>query len=153
MENAELSRGFIYLLSSTSTPINQSNHQIQTIEILQWQPYLASEIAMNTFENKALTCCDCKTSFVFSAEEQQFFAIKGLLNEPKRCLDCRIFTRMKREGKGPDSASRVICADCGVLSVVPFKPTGRKPVYCGECLRSRNSKTACPDQRQLVPAS
>jgi CxxC-x17-CxxC domain-containing protein len=106
---------------------------------------------MITFENKALACSDCNTSFLFSADEQQFFAIKGLLNEPKRCPDCRVITRLKREGKEPDSSSKVHCADCGVLSVVPFKPTGRKPVYCGACFRD-HSRNAYSDQRQLVPA-
>jgi CxxC-x17-CxxC domain-containing protein len=107
---------------------------------------------MLTFENKSLACSDCDNSFVFSADEQQFFATKGLLNEPKRCPDCRVVIRLKRDGKEPNQASKVSCADCGVLCVVPFTPTGCKPVYCGACFRTRHSRNVHWDQRELVPA-
>jgi len=34
----------------------------------------------------------------------------------------------------------VTCADCGNETQVPFKPDGRKPVYCQECYRKHRPK-------------
>ncbi len=45
---------------------------------------------MNTeFKDKTIVCQDCKEEFVFSAGEQEFFASRGLEQEPKRCKSCR----------------------------------------------------------------
>ena len=41
-------------------------------------------------EDKTLVCKDCGKEFVFTKGEQEFFAQKGLTNEPKRCKECRI---------------------------------------------------------------
>lgn len=40
-------------------------------------------------EDKTLKCQDCGQDFVFTAGEQEFFKLKNLPNEPKRCPDCR----------------------------------------------------------------
>jgi Probable zinc-ribbon domain len=40
------------------------------------------------YVDKELTCVDCKSTFIFNAGEQQFFASK-LLTPPKRCPGCR----------------------------------------------------------------
>ena len=42
-----------------------------------------------SFQDKSIQCSDCGTIFTFSAREQEFFASKGLTNEPKRCPQCR----------------------------------------------------------------
>lgn len=42
-----------------------------------------------TYEDKTLVCKDCGKEFVFTAGEQEFYAQKGLTNEPKRCKACR----------------------------------------------------------------
>lgn len=44
---------------------------------------------MNSDEDKTLVCKDCGKEFVFTAGEQEFYAEKGLTNEPKRCKECR----------------------------------------------------------------
>jgi len=31
----------------------------------------------------------------------------------------------------------VVCSDCGKPCSVPFKPDGRRPVYCRECFAKR----------------
>ena len=36
-----------------------------------------------SFADKTLQCADCGADFVFTAEEQEFFASKGYTNEPK----------------------------------------------------------------------
>jgi CxxC-x17-CxxC domain-containing protein len=103
------------------------------------------------FVNRALTCRDCSLSFVFSAGEQEFFSLKGLSNEPKRCPNCRVMSRLKRNGN-EQVATETECADCGAKTLVPFKPTGCKPVFCAACLRTRRSIESEQDARQLVPA-
>jgi len=35
---------------------------------------------------------------------------------------------------------KVVCADCGVETEVPFKPDGSRPVYCRECYQKRRAK-------------
>ncbi len=42
-----------------------------------------------SYANKALTCRDCGTEFIFTAGEQEFYAQKGFTNEPTRCPACR----------------------------------------------------------------
>lgn len=83
-----------------------------------------------------LTCKDCAGSFVFSAGEQQFFAERGLTNEPKRCQDCRLIARARRNGQ-TDHVTKSTCEDCGVAILVNFVPTGTKPIYCQTCIASR----------------
>ena len=41
------------------------------------------------YEDKTLVCKDCGAEFVFTAGEQEFYAEKGFVNEPKRCKSCR----------------------------------------------------------------
>ena len=40
-------------------------------------------------EDKTIVCKDCGAEFVFSVNEQQFYAEKGFTNDPLRCPDCR----------------------------------------------------------------
>jgi ribosomal protein S27AE len=42
-----------------------------------------------SFTNKSILCPDCGTTFNFTVGEQEFFASKGLINDPKRCPRCR----------------------------------------------------------------
>ncbi len=88
------------------------------------------------FKDRMLTCCNCSAEFIFSAGEQDFFHTKGLTNEPKRCQNCRVLVRAIRNGLEADKTTIVDCADCGAATRVPFRPTGRKPVYCSDCFRS-----------------
>ena len=41
------------------------------------------------FTDKQITCRDCGRPFTFTAGEQEFYANKGLMNEPTRCSSCR----------------------------------------------------------------
>jgi CxxC-x17-CxxC domain-containing protein len=105
-----------------------------------------------TFSSKALQCCTCSMSFIFSVDEQRFFLERGLVNEPRRCSNCRVLTRLKREGKDPETAIRLNCAQCGGLAVVPFKPTGCRPVYCGDCFHANQISERIAEKSQLEPA-
>mgnify|MGYP001259923154 CR=1 FL=1 len=50
------------------------------------------------YEDKTLTCVECQESFQFTAGEQEFYAQRGLTNEPKRCPTCRQARRSTRGG-------------------------------------------------------
>ncbi len=90
------------------------------------------------FVDKLLQCSDCGATFTFSAGEQEFFALKGFTNEPKRCPSCRQAKRMHRRENGgygyqPRQMFSAICSECGKECEVPFEPHGDRPVYCSEC--------------------
>ena len=85
----------------------------------------------NTYQNIELTCADCGCTFTFTAEEQEFYAEKGLVNVPKRCGDCRKARRQKSKRKMYDA----VCSECGAQTKVPFKPTEGKEVYCVDCYK------------------
>lgn len=90
-------------------------------------------------EDKTLNCCECGSDFVFSASEQEFYEEKGFTNEPRRCPTCRQ-ARKQRMG-GSDRPQRemfeTVCAECGQDTMVPFRPSDDRPVYCRECFSAR----------------
>ena len=95
------------------------------------------------YADKTLQCRECGMEFIFSAGEQEFYAGKGLVNEPGRCPACRAARKARLATSGAlmsdGSAPRVremhtaICAECGNQAIVPFLPRNDKPVYCSTC--------------------
>ncbi len=89
------------------------------------------------YQDKTLKCKDCGEEFIFTAGEQEFYAEKGLMNEPQRCKACRDArknaNRTPRENREMFPA---VCANCGKDTMVPFRPNSEKPVYCDECYRA-----------------
>ena len=90
-----------------------------------------------SYVDRTLTCRDCGKDFTFTAGEQEFYAQRGLMNEPRRCYDCRQSRRTgdNRE-RGPRELHEVICSNCGKPAQVPFLPTGSRPVYCADCFQT-----------------
>ena len=90
-----------------------------------------------SFEDKSIQCSDCGATFIFNAEEQEFFQAKGYTNEPKRCPSCRAARKTQRYGSAGYGSRRqmfpVVCAECGCDTEVPFEPREGRPVYCSEC--------------------
>lgn len=94
------------------------------------------------FTDKTLTCADCGQQFVFTADDQEFYASRGY-SEPKRCRSCRSLRRSEREGGETGAYTRaprperemfdVVCSNCGQPTKVPFQPRGDRPVYCRDC--------------------
>jgi CxxC-x17-CxxC domain-containing protein len=112
-----------------------------------------------------MTCRDCGQDFVWTAGEQEFYAQRGLTNEPRRCPDCRRARKSQGGGSGYagggsgyndggygnsgggyggggyDRPQRqmfsAVCSECGKDTQVPFQPRGDKPVYCSDCFASR----------------
>ncbi|MCD8175061.1 MAG: zinc-ribbon domain containing protein [Phascolarctobacterium sp.] len=90
-------------------------------------------------EAKTLTCCECNQEFAFTASEQEFYEEKGFTNEPRRCPACRQ-ARKQRMGGGerpPREMYPAVCAECGVETMVPFRPSMDRPVYCRGCFNAR----------------
>lgn len=90
---------------------------------------------MNNFEDQNLPCSDCGVTFVFTSEEQEFYAQKGF-STPKRCGACR--AARKQQSRRPERPRfEVTCSECGCATTVPFEPSNDKPVYCSDCYRAR----------------
>jgi CxxC-x17-CxxC domain-containing protein len=94
-----------------------------------------------TYEDRNLTCVDCSSEFVFSADDQQYHTEKGYENDPKRCPSCRQAKRDRSGGGGgggggyggPRQMYDAVCASCGSACQVPFQPRQDRPVYCSDC--------------------
>lgn len=101
------------------------------------------------FEDKELVCVDCGQTFIFTAGEQEFYASRGLTNEPRRCPNDRRNRRERRDSGGGGGGGgggyraremyAATCANCGRETQVPFKPTGVRPVYCSDCFSRMRS--------------
>src|SRR5213080_1537005 len=101
---------------------------------------------MDTFNDKNLSCADCGQEFVFSKNEQAFYAERGFTNEPKRCKNCRDKRKTARDGNGGGGGRERQWGSgtgdsCGVGTEVPFAPVSGKAVYCRECYTQRRSSS------------
>jgi CxxC-x17-CxxC domain-containing protein len=108
-----------------------------------------------------LTCRDCGQAFTFTSGEQDFYASRGF-SEPSRCPDCRAARKAQRDsgtsyssygssssyssggsygggggGRGQREMFSATCSSCGKEALVPFQPSGDKPVYCSDCFQQR----------------
>ena len=109
--------------------------------------------------DKILTCRDCHNQFVWTVGEQIFFREKGLQNIPARCDACREVRRQKdfpgasASGGRPGVRTKVICASCGLETVVPFLPRMGKPVYCSSCYVKNKDAAPVPRTSSHVTAT
>ena len=87
------------------------------------------------YEDEKLICEDCGAEFVFTSGEQEFYASKGFVNEPQRCKECR--DARKNATRPSRETFETICANCGGVAIVPFKPVEGKPVLCSACHAER----------------
>ncbi len=120
-----------------------------------------------SYQDKTITCVDCGTPFVFTANEQAFYADRGFTNEPKRCPSCRQSRKAQRStgssygggySSGDSSYSSggysggssyggqremhvVTCSNCGGEARVPFVPRGDRPVYCSNCYSQQRANS------------
>jgi|688.fasta_scaffold118886_3 CxxC-x17-CxxC domain-containing protein len=112
------------------------------------------------YQDKMIQCRECRKQFLFSAGEQEFFAVKSLANQPKRCPNCRLVLRNKRNGNTVEKIFDTACAKCGAFTKVPFQPRGHSPVFCLACYVEQRSTVVCdapfvPDSMpamELTPA-
>lgn len=89
------------------------------------------------YQDEVLVCRECGNEFVFSGNEQAFYAERGFLNRPRRCQECRASLRAQSAAIRPKREMyTAVCADCGKETQVPFQPRGDKPVYCRDCFQA-----------------
>jgi hypothetical protein len=60
-----------------------------------------AEKPFSLVEDEELTCVDCKTPFLFTVGEQEFFTSKGFTNRPKRCKACHTAHKAKKDSVQP----------------------------------------------------
>ncbi|TKJ38564.1 hypothetical protein CEE37_12435 [candidate division LCP-89 bacterium B3_LCP] len=108
------------------------------------------------FQDANVKCITCGREFIFTAREQEFFASKGF-KEPKHCRECRQRRKSERERAFAEAsgqpytpqskdAFKVICAQCGRETYVPFKPITGKPVMCKDCFIAQRYGAQAPPQ-------
>ncbi len=52
------------------------------------------------YETRVLICMDCHEEFVFTIAAQQYFAERGITDDPKRCKACHFaHKRQQRESQ------------------------------------------------------
>lgn len=90
------------------------------------------------YQDKTLTCVECGNEFIFTVGEQEFYAEKGLPNDPKRCKACR--AAKKNANKASKEFFTTVCAKCGGEANVRFQPSNDRPVYCSKCFAEKNGK-------------
>jgi len=95
------------------------------------------------YTDRSLSCAQCGSEFIFSADDQQFHAERGY-QDPKRCPTCRAERRTGGGSRGgSDRGERQMfsatCARCGKDALVPFEPRGDRPVYCSDCYQPRQT--------------
>lgn len=114
-----------------------------------------------SYTDRAIVCRDCGAQFTFTAGEQEFYASKGLLNQPSRCPSCRSQRKTTRTsfeteddgagyvrygafasfgGRTPRQMHPTVCADCGQATEVPFVPRGDRPVFCSACYSKQKAR-------------
>ena len=95
------------------------------------------------FTDRTLTCIECSEEFVFTAGEQKFFALKNLVNDPRRCKNCKIQRAANGGSRAGLTTSFVkhetlaTCSQCGKQTTLPFRPTQGRPVFCRDCFQHR----------------
>lgn len=78
-----------------------------------------------------LTCAVCGNTFIFAADEQQFFLERGFQHPPKRCKKCMAKRALGKSKVHAETHTH--CASCGVATIVPFVPSQGRPVLCHTC--------------------
>ena len=97
-----------------------------------------------SYQDKTLTCRDCGQPFPFTAGEQEFYASRGLTNEPGRCPDCRAARKAQQGGSyaggggytrdGGYSSGGGYARDSGYSSGGYDRPPRQMfPAVCSQC--------------------
>ncbi len=133
---------------------------------------------MDTLQDRVIKCVDCGEDFTFTVGEQEFYRDHGLNNAPTRCKRCRESRKGQRGGGagggeerrsgGPRSSGPrgggprggagapkpmfpAVCANCGTGTMVPFKPSNDRPVYCRDCFDAKKPSGGTGRERRATP--
>ncbi|MGH7731757.1 MAG: zinc-ribbon domain containing protein, partial [Candidatus Eiseniibacteriota bacterium] len=121
---------------------------------------------MATLQDRVIKCVDCGEDFTFTVGEQEFYRDHGLTNAPTRCRRCRENRKGRGGGAGGGGAHRgesrggaghtkpmfpAVCAECGTQTMVPFKPSNDRPVYCRDCFEAKKPAGGTGRERRATP--
>jgi CxxC-x17-CxxC domain-containing protein len=121
---------------------------------------------MATLQDRVIKCVDCGEDFTFTVGEQEFYRDHGLTNAPTRCKRCRENRKGQRGaggGRGRSSEGAhgagaparpmfpAVCANCGTETMVPFKPSNDRPVYCRDCFDAKKPGGPGGRERRAAP--
>ena len=96
------------------------------------------------FVDRSLSCRECRTAFVWTSGEQEFYQQRGLLHEPQRCPECRQKAKAERAAQRALNMHDIVCSSCGQAGQVPFAPNTDRPVYCSTCFETRRNAPDAP---------
>jgi CxxC-x17-CxxC domain-containing protein len=101
---------------------------------------------LTNFNDRTLTCSNCKQQFTFKGSEQVLYMQKGL-SDPSQCPFCRAARMIARGAAEPSRAAHTeramypaTCTRCGRRTSVPFEPRSTRPVYCSDCYKERREE-------------
>ena len=57
----------------------------------------------------------------------------------------KVYNKQAPRNSGIKTINKATCSSCGNTCEVPFKPNGKKPIYCNDCYRKDNS--SFPDKK------
>ena len=89
----------------------------------------------------ALTCENCKQAFLFSADDREFFLLRGY-PAPTQCRLCR---RARKDEPGNDMSNvprqvrHDTCSECSETSEIKFHLWGHPSAYCRDCFDKRTA--------------
>lgn len=87
------------------------------------------------FVDRELKCINCGAEFLFTAGEQFFFHVKCFRNLPKHCKQCK--AKCLSGSRRVLPVTRILCAECGSETTVPFVPEQGRPVLCRSCYQKQ----------------
>ena len=88
-----------------------------------------------------LTCENCKQAFLFSADDREFFLLRGY-PAPTQCRLCR---RVRKNEPGNDMSNvprqvrQDTCSECSETSEIKFHLWGHPSAYCRDCFDKRQT--------------
>jgi len=88
---------------------------------------IPANVVNDKYIDKTLRCKDCGAGFIFSANEQEFYAARGFTNEPQRCKPCRD----ARKTASDSQLKSMSCPKCNTKSLSHGKDAGLACVTCG----------------------
>ncbi len=122
---------------------------------------------MATLQDRVIKCVDCGEDFAFTIGEQEFYRDHGLTNAPTRCKRCRESRKGHRGGgAGGGGEARhgdpprggaarpmfpAVCANCGTETMVPFKPSNDRPIYCRDCFDAKRPAKTGGREKHAAP--